>query len=384
MTELTKLLDRDPIELTRWEASRYDTLAGAASRPIVLHGAGGLGRKTLAGLRKLGIEPLAFTDNHPKAQGETVEGVPVLSPEEAAQRHGDEAVFVVSVFLGGDPIAAQLRALGCRTVLPFYPLFWKHPELFLPHYAYDLPHRVLDARSEVLAAGALMADDASAREYLAQVRWRLDPETPSTPALPSQSIYFASDLYRLSDRETFVDCGGYIGDTVRSFLRVVKSQFAKILVLEPDPRNLERLHATLGGFSADVRAKVSVLTCAVGDRDTTLRFSLRNAASAISDSGEIEVPCRRLDDLLAGERPSFLKMDVEGAEMIALAGAAESIRKHAPLLAISAYHCPDHLWAIPRYVQSLVPGYRFHLRRYSPKYLDDLVLYAVPPSHLPG
>ena len=36
---------------------------------------------------------------------------------------------------------AQLRQLGCKSVVPFLPLYWKFPELFLPHYTHDLPHR---------------------------------------------------------------------------------------------------------------------------------------------------------------------------------------------------------------------------------------------------
>src|SRR6266511_5813966 len=46
------------------ERSAYDLMAGAEKDRIVLFGVGRLGRKTLSGLRKAGIEPIAFMDNN--------------------------------------------------------------------------------------------------------------------------------------------------------------------------------------------------------------------------------------------------------------------------------------------------------------------------------
>jgi len=74
------------------ESSRYRDIAGDPNRPVVLLGAGNLGRRTLRGLRTLGREVVAFTDNAPERWGAMVDGVPVLSPDEATRRFGAEAV----------------------------------------------------------------------------------------------------------------------------------------------------------------------------------------------------------------------------------------------------------------------------------------------------
>ena len=95
-------------------------------------GAGGLGRRALAGLRRHGVEPLAFADNGIERQGTTLDGVPVLSPEAAAREFGRRAVFVVTIWGANRPhrfahSREQLRALGCDVVCSFPPLFWKYP-----------------------------------------------------------------------------------------------------------------------------------------------------------------------------------------------------------------------------------------------------------------
>ena len=65
---------------------RYDDATGALGEHIVLFGAGHFGRRTLAGLRHSGVEPLAFVDSNPTFWGKTVDGLTVLSPADAKRR----------------------------------------------------------------------------------------------------------------------------------------------------------------------------------------------------------------------------------------------------------------------------------------------------------
>jgi FkbM family methyltransferase len=375
--ELERLLAADAASLKKREAGLFRELAPPGA-PLVLFGGGGLGRKTLAALREAGIEPAAFSDNDVRLHGTRVEGVEVLAPAEAVRRFGVAGVFVVTVFLGSAPVMRQLAGLGCRTVLPFYPLFWRYPARLLPHYAYDLPHRVIEARQEVLAVWPLLADRESREEFLAQVRWRLDPGVCDLPDPAGGEIYFPSDLLTLDTREIFVDCGGYDGDTVRRFLARTGGRFEKIVVFEPDPRNFKKLQEALRTLPVATASRVELHQAAVGAGSGSVRLELRSSASAVSGSGEVEVRAVMLDEV-PGEQPStFIKMDIEGAELDALHGGARHIRRHRPFLAISAYHRHDDLWRIPHAIHALDVGYRFFLRRYSQEIVDDLVLYALP------
>jgi hypothetical protein len=77
-------------------------------------------------------------------------------------------------------------------------------------------------------------------------------------------------------------------------------------------------------------------------------------------------------------RATFVKFDIEGAEPGALRGAAETIARNRPILAVCVYHVQDHLWTLPLQAAALAgDGYEFHLRRYAADIFDE-VLYAVP------
>jgi hypothetical protein len=69
-------------------------------------------------------------------------------------------------------------------------------------------------------------------------------------------------------------------------------------------------------------------------------------------------------------------MNIEGAELEALEGARESIRRWAPTLAISAYHRPSDLWQVAALARSLRPDYRLYFRQHDGGVIET-VLYAI-------
>ena len=112
-----------------------------------------------------------------------------------------------------------------------------------------------------------------------------------------------------------------------------------------------------------------------------LSFDAGNGeAGTISANGTVHIAAMALDDLLHGQSVDFIKLDVEGAEIAALQGAADVIKRCRPTLAISFYHRAQDLWEIPQALASLCPDYRFYLRQHFFNSFDS-VLYAVPPSH---
>jgi len=384
--QLLKLLEEPPAKAVERQRSAFDQLAGHRGRSLVLFGAGVLGRKTLAGLRSVGIEPLAFADNNDKAWGKMIDGLQVLPPGEAVSRFGPKAVFIVTIWrdLGGHPVAqvrSQLATYGGATVVISVAfLFWKYPDTFLPYFSLDLPHKTLEQREHVSKALHLWADDASRREYVAQVRWRLWLDFEGLSPRVSWPAYLPDDLFALSPDEVFVDCGAFDGDTLRDYLQKQEFRFGKIIALEPDPVNFLKLQQWRDSLPTAIEQRVTVSNSAVGDRNGRVRFAATGTdQAAVSMTGGVEVPISTLDELLRETPPTYIKMDIEGAEQEALVGASEIIRTYCPVLAICVYHRFDHLWRLPLFIRSLSDQYRFFLRPHRDAGWD-LVCYAVPKS----
>lgn len=380
MSALEQLLDESPAAADRRARGALAELAGAADGRYVLVGAGGLGRRTLAGLRALGRPPLAFADNFKAGQ---VDGVPVLSLTEAVERHGDDAVFLITIWGAGSShrhahTRERLCGLGARHVASFGLLYWKHAETFLPYYALDLPGRSLEHADAIRSAYELWSDEASRAQFLAQLRLRLHLDFDGLPA-PTPDPYFPPDVLALRPGEVFVDGGAFDGDTLVPFVERCPD-FGAVLAIEPDATNAARLRARLADWNG-VRERVEVQVAALGSRAGTARLAstgtMSSRTSAAPGADGIEIPVHTLDALCRDRRPTFVKLDIEGAELEALAGARETIARARPVLAVCTYHCHDHLWRVPLTIASLRGADRYALRAHHEEGWD-VVCYAVP------
>lgn len=181
----------------------------------------------------------------------------------------------------------------------------------------------------------------------------------------------------LSDHEVFIDCGAYDGDTLEAFLEATHSRFEAVHAFEPDPDAARRLKAVARALPAGAGDRVRIVEKAVGGYAGTVRFEGGGTpGSRQSPTGSLTVECTTLDAAVRGVVPTFIKMDIEGAEGEALLGAAQTIRAHRPVLAICIYHLQADLYRLPALIAQLCPDYTLYLRRQARD--SDLVCFAVP------
>jgi FkbM family methyltransferase len=371
---------------TREQRLRAELEAGR-SKPIVLFGAGGLGRRTLALLRAAGRDVAGFIDNDSGRWGTDVDGVPVVSPADAAARFAADGLVVVTIWRaegGHDFLETRdgLQRAGWQRVESFIPLYWALGAAALPYITIDAPSHVLAARDDVRAAASLWSDERSLREYVAQVRWRLTGDFGSlTPPEPDQ--YFAHGLVSVGPDEVVVDCGAFTGDTLLDVARRVDSWRA-YHAFEPDPASYDALETAVATLPAGLADRVQLHKAATSDRAGTAHFSGTGLGSAaLTESGTFEVALVAVDEVVTDPPPTFIKMDIEGAESAALHGAARGIRDGRPLRAIAAYHKQADLWALPQQVSRMMPDYRLFLRPHVAEGFDT-VLYAMSPERAPA
>jgi FkbM family methyltransferase len=376
--QLEALLRETPAEARVRQQSAFDeTVSGR--RRVVIFGAGRLGHSVLQGLSGTDLEPVAFADNDPGKWGTNTDGLPVLSPQDAASKHSQDAAFVVAVWHpSSSPLMSalleQLRILGCRAAA-FPLLCWRHSGTFLPYFFWDLPDNLLQQGDNIAAAFELLHDDPSRQSFAAQLQLRLRADFNCIGAPFPGDQYFPG-LFSLTADECFVDCGSYTGDTIQSFISQTDNCFRKVIAFEADSAVTPRLQTFVRG----VGSRAVLHNVAVGAHNGVVHFAGNGiGGGCVTAASGTEVPCVRLDDALAVEHASFIKMDIEGAELQALEGARGVIRRDRPVLAICGYHKPDHLWGVLLSLNNLAPDSELFLRSHRADGLDS-VCYAVPPE----
>jgi FkbM family methyltransferase len=344
---------------------------------VLLFGASRLGSRVLAGLRLLGVEPMAFVDNQSAKWNQPLGGIPVMSPAQALEEFGPSASYIVCVWRS-KTVMRQLASAGCGSVVHFKALFWHFSGEFLPNMRVDLPHLILQQADQVRSAFESLSDDGSRAEFLAQIEWLLKYEFESLAVSDDGEQYFDGRLFAPHAREVFVDCGAFTGDTLQAFLRHHRAPHA-LHAFEPEPANLNALRDWRSRQSHDLRDRIHVHAYAAAARRQRLRFQSDGVGSAVDEQGSMEVEGVTLDEELNGEPVTFMKMDIEGAEPDAIDGAADLIARCRPVLAICVYHRQEHIYTIPNKLGALVEDYLFYIRRYGDEF-GDIVCYAVPPE----
>lgn len=183
--------------------------------------------------------------------------------------------------------------------------------------------------------------------------------------------YFDLGVLAKNPDEVFIDGGCFDLQTVRAFSEWCNNQYKKVYCFEPDPVNYEQCRKNVWDERIDIQ------NAGLWNKTCQLSFSSSgDIASKISEEGESLVNVVALDDQLIKEKVTFIKMDIEGAELQALEGAKDIICRDKPKLAICVYHLKEDIWTIPEYILKLNPSYTLYLRHYSMAD-NDTVLYAI-------
>lgn len=186
-------------------------------------------------------------------------------------------------------------------------------------------------------------------------------------------VYLAEFFRRLiKSGWSFADVGAHVGQ----YSLIAAERGATVHAFEPDPQNFACLqrNAMLNNLSRIVLNPV-----AVSDRLGESLFRLPSASNTgtgsltthLSTSGEtVRVKTVTLDDYFQSRQtfPNLIKLDVEGAELLALQGARYILRAHHPLLIIEVdkNHASNFGYAIQQLMDLLHEyDYQFYLLKHS-------------------
>ena len=171
---------------------------------------------------------------------------------------------------------------------------------------------------------------------------------------------------------TFLDGGAFDGDSLKMLSDVTNVKQAWLF--EPDVDNYFKMTIAVrkNNFPG------YCIPLGLSDQHSFLNFNGgRGEAARIDDQGSIGITTVTIDDFLSAQKIDFIKLDVEGFEASVLRGARATITKHKPVIAVSCYHHPEDLWALPSLIDQIDDSYKLYLRQHEYNSFD-LVLYGIP------
>jgi FkbM family methyltransferase len=175
--------------------------------------------------------------------------------------------------------------------------------------------------------------------------------------------------------DVVLDGGGCYGDTALYFAR----NGGRVYCWECMPKNVEVFKRNCD-LNPRLSGNITLIPKAMWSvSEETLVFSdfgSGSQAGGAQPADGVAVQTLSIDDFAAGlDRVDFIKLDLEGAEPEALAGAEKTIRKHRPQLALSVYHYPAHFAEIPNWINGLGLGYKFWLDHFTVHH-EETILFA--------
>lgn len=304
--------ERQVLQSNEWK-SLYEKLKSSGEK-IVLYSAGYWGRELL--LHTKDIPWKYVVDKSPKDK--EICSVPIINLEEFLQLDKDDYTVVISSRVYYEEIRDELVGNG-----------------------------ISESR---IVNGATLFDMSEGKQY-----------------------FDLAELPHNCENEVFVDVGCYDGLSATFFNDWCDGKGFSYC-FEPDRTNIERIHRILKNKGI---TSYNLIDKGVWSTAGKLGFvSTGNSVSHVSEEENADsIDVVSLDSVLIDKSVTFIKMDIEGAELEALRGAKKIIEEQKPKLAICVYHKPEDIWEIPELILSYNKDYKFYLRHYSYKD-NETVLYA--------
>jgi len=301
--------------------------------PVVLYGTGDMSKPILDKLNEEGIKIKAFCNSEVSKPGNTHLGLPVISRDSLLAGEIGQCRVVVSTLRFQFEICYDL----IKSDFPFDNLF------SITGAQYD-----------------------------------------------SETQYFGPSFIKPVSDEIYVDCGAFDGASIRDFVCFNK-EYKHIFAFEPHPTSYQTLDENIKLWNYE---RTSLINKASWKCEDILEFIVQDGQIAaqgsriVSDAesvkeNSLKVRANSIDNVVGKSKVTFIKLDVEGAELETLVGAKETIAKYRPRLAVSIYHKPEDIVELPMYIHKHWSDYRFYIRHHRDQSFDypnlfcETILYAV-------
>lgn len=340
---------------------------------ICLFGTGHIGLRVYNLLKERGYIVKFFSDNNSdKWDRIIVDDIKCISPEKLSKIKN---LFVIISLGKVDDVYEQLYKMGINNIC-------KH----VCEYFSETQNEIFSFDKEEICKSIAGVFDILADEISKKILYyKLNTVLSSLEELKNISykdiyegyLYCPENLIELKKDEVIVDCGAFSGDTLNYFINDLGyKDFYKYICFELNKDNCNNLTGNIKKLPKSIMEKIEIHNFGVSDKSNYIFYDKNSNASKIDDKGAEKGRTIKLDEVLSVKNATYIKMDIEGSELLALKGARQLIVETKPKLAVCLYHKIVDLWEIPKYINNTCSDYKIYIRHHS--YMqNETVCYAL-------
>lgn len=348
--------------------------------PIILFGAGGKGADALSFLNQHNISPACFCDNNPELNETMYYGLPVYSYAAIREKFSKYVVLITMISERAKQVIDQLeQQKESNPVIPFCIPFKLENILYQPDKTRMADYEKIYQN---------LADKDSQILFSDFLSYKLTGNGLNLLSKIDGDDFFDKKLIPEREDHVFVDVGAYTGDTLLRFYAFCRGKYQKIIAMEPDQVNFQKLQSLvqngklsniqaeqIGGWSH--KDKLRFFTSKNGNWNANLTKFPLEAHNDHIEYIETELEVNSVDEILFGNKATLIKINTMAADYKIVQGCRVTMQKFKPTILLDYGSGPEDILELPLLLLKIRPDYRFFLRQKRIFGDSKTVLYAI-------
>lgn len=338
----------------------------------IIYGAGENGKRIYQQLKEYKVPVEGFYDDDTSRWNEEVcDGKYIYSYAELKDMDIDRTNYILaSVFMS--EMEKRAEELGFKHLYGVYNLILHYCET-----AYEIP-KFKGNQNYLQRQNAIKKyiNDEKSLKYF-DVMYETIMEGKALHSIKNvfcpEDIYCLKRLKNILKSATFVDCGAFKGDTLSQFIEQFPD-YKNIYCFEADKTNYNVLQKYVDSTEKE---HIICENYALWNTETIIGMEGAGVSTRASEKSSNKIRTITIDKYFNDIKVDYIKMDIEGAELNALRGGMNVIKRDRPVLAICIYHSMNDRLEIPEMLVNSLEKYEFLIRHHGYTYCDS-VLYGIP------
>lgn len=366
----------------------FNNITQKINKPVILYGAGTLGKMASNYLNKLDIPILFVIDRNPKLyeNDQFWNGITICKPEEVlCNNFKEKCLLLICVVTSSyTKISNKLLCDGWKNVFPFYDVTLSYQDIHPLNNGWISSLWNKDDIDKTSYVSYRFEDDISRAHYLQFLAWHSLREEwifKNAPISLKEKYFIPEIISILHENEIFINIGAYDGEFTNKFMQSVNYKFSTIYAFEPDHKNIDKF---LVNMKSNIdKYNIHLIPKALGNNIDIEKkfkfFSGLDCLSCLNELGQDEIRVHNFNDF--NIEPTIIKIHIEGKELDVFKGGLSTIRQSRPILMMTIYHNRNGMWKVPLEIMNSLNDYIYYFRLHLWCGTSG-ILYAIPKERL--